>query len=674
MSRVVLAFFAAVLFVVFLTAYEVGVGTANPLQSRHMQLTQNAVKKSEENLVNCREVNTDLRSGGDVNVARAMAEMRRQREELMNIVALERERVVSARSLLQVCEDELASDLSVLFGVADHNFTARLRSLEKKRKHLEGLHSMLNTDPFGAVQLRSSSEIRALQAALFHEMRASKKKAENGVASGAACAKSSVKYSVVFDIGSTGNRVHVYKYRVAPATRTAAAAGSELSDIDLVEELFELNHKALSELENSVQDAPEALWELFVKAKDFVPAELHACTAAEFKATAGLRMLGMEKANEILAGIRARYRNETFWLRGNASVRILDACEEGPMAWLTVNYLLGAFSRGATATDSTVAVIDLGGGSTQIVFEPGESTFHGMRTDFRYAATLGSRSVRAYQHSYEGYGLHAATKKLLYHIQGKSQEKPGGGTATNTAMTTTTTAPANGGDEVLPVWKALRNLGADGRSERGDIVTKRAPPMPPPDAEAMEAFPCFAVGYEDPLGVKNVKRNNAEEPVMPPNFQACANLFRDRLLKPVGLTCEAVNCGIAGVMQPPLTNFTGEIYAFSFIFDLLVLANSSLVPAGAAVSKEKFEVKLPDLAKIAEGHCAAFSLTRIAEATAKGGLGSLKPEYECMYYSYVYALLRYGYEVPEDRVLHVAKKIRGYETAWSLGASLLSLT
>lgn len=675
MGRVVVAFFAAVLVVVFLTSYEVGVGTANPLQSRHMQLTENAVMKSESNLASCREVNGDLKSGGDVNAAQAVAEMKRQREELVSIVALERERVASARSLLQVCEDALARDLSVLFGVADHNITARLRSLEEKRTHLESVISMLNTGPFGAVELRRSSDIRALQAALFHEMRASKKKAENVEP----CTKSSDKYSAVFDIGSTGNRVHVYKYRVAPAAHTAAAAGSELSDMDLAEEFFELNHIALSELDNPVRDAPEALWELFVKAKDFVPADLHACTAVEFKATAGLRMLGMEKATEILAGIRERYRNEAFWLRGNAPVRILDPREEGPMAWLTVNYLLGAFSRGAMAAASTVAIIDLGGGSTQIVFEPDERAFDRMHTDFRYSATLGSRSVRAYQHSYEGYGLHAATKALLFHVQGKSQEKPGGGTTTSTATTTTTTAPANGDDKATSVWDGQGNLDADGSGERDDIVTKRAPPMlpplppPPPDAEAVEAFPCFAVGYEDPLGVKNVKRNNVGKPVMPTNFQACANLFRDRLLKTVGLTCEAANCGIAGVMQPPLTNFTGEIYAFSFIFDLLVLANKSLVPAGAAVSKEKFEVKLPDLAKIAEGHCSAFSLTRIAEATAKEGLGSLKPEYECMYYSYVYALLRYGYEVPEDRVLHVAKKIRGYETAWSLGASLLSL-
>ncbi|GET86429.1 nucleoside phosphatase, putative [Leishmania tarentolae] len=672
--RAVAVFFTAVFAVVFLTVYEVGIGVANPHQSLHTQLTENAVKNGEAQLANCRYVNANLKGSGGVDAAQAMAEVRRQREELMSMLELERQRVSSARSRLQACEDALAKDLRLSSGVADHHVTERSRLLEEKQRSLEEWHTMRSAGPLRAVESRRSSDIRALQAALFHEMRAYKT-ADNDVAKEETCAKSSAKFSVVFDIGSTGNRVHVYKYRVTPLRHIAAAARFELSDLDLVEELFELNHKALSELENPVQEAPDALRVLFLKAKNFVPAELHACTPVEFKATAGLRMLGAEKATDILAAIRARYLNETFWLCGNSPVRILDAREEGPMAWLTVNYLLGAFSRSTTkAATSTVAVIDLGGGSTQIVFEPGESVFREMGTDFRYSATLGSRSVRAYQHSYEGYGLHAATKELLFHIQGKRQENPGGATPTTcTATRTTTTAPASSDDKAPSVRDLLGNVAADAGDARDDIATKSVPP-PQRDAEAVEAFPCFAVGYEDPLGVRNIRRNNAEEPVVHPSFQSCMNLFRDRLLKPVGLTCEAANCGIAGVMQPSLANFTGEIYMFSFIFDLLSLANSSLVPAGAAVSKEKFEIKLPDLARIAEGHCAAFSLTRIAEAAAKGGLGSLKPQYECMYYSYVYALLRYGYGVPEDRVLHVVKKIRGYEASWSLGASLLSLT
>ncbi|XQJ25192.1 guanosine diphosphatase, putative [Leishmania guyanensis] len=676
MGRIVLGLFAVMLVAIVITAYQVGVSTANPRQSRHIQLAQNAVAKSEAMLTGCREANANLKNSGSVKGAQAIAEMARQKAELTSTVALEHERVASARSLLQACEDGLASEHRTLFSTAHRNTTAHLLWLKQRRAHLKSEHEKLTEGPLGVVEPRRSSGIRALQAALLQEIHPSTGLAGNGVENRKACMDAAAKYSVVFDIGSTGNRVHVYKYRVNPLTQISASAPDELSKIDLVGELFELNYKALSELNNPVQDAPEALWELFAKAKNFVPAELHACTPIEFKATAGLRMLGLEKATEILAGIRARYRKETFWLRGSAPVRILDSHEEGLMAWLTVNFLLGTFARNTEATASTAAIIDIGGGSTQIVFEPGEDTFYKMRADVRGSATLGGRSVKVYQHSYEGYGLHAATKALLFHIQGKRQERPDGGSATRA----TTTAQTSGDDSTPSVGNCVRNVGANDNKDEEDenMITDTAPPKTLPwlqlDTEAVDAFPCFAVGYEDQLGVRNTKRNDAGEPARHPDFQACANLFRDRLLKPVGLTCEEVNCGVAGVFQPPLANFTGDIYAFSFLFDLLAMANNSLAPVGAAVSNDKFEVKLPDLAKIGERHCAAFSLTRIAEATAKGGLGSLKPEYECMYYSYTYALLRYGYEVPEGRVLHVAKKISGYETAWPLGASLISVT
>ncbi|KAG5485605.1 hypothetical protein LSCM4_06561 [Leishmania orientalis] len=681
MNRAVIGLLAVVLVVVFITAYEVGVSTANPRQSHHVQLTQSAVKKSEATLLSCQQANADLKSGGEIRAARAIAEMERQKEELTNILALERERVTSARSLLQVCEDELAKELSALFGVADQNVTASLEWLQAKRAHLEAEHARLTEGSLGVVELRRSSDIRALQAALFHEMRAHQNVSGNGAVSGEVCARSAFKYSVVFDIGSTGNRVHVYKYAVDPRMQVNAAAPDGLSQINLVEELFELNHKALSELDNPVREAPEALWELYMKAKNFVPAELHACTPVEFKATAGLRMLGSERAAEILAGIRARYRNETFWLRGSAPIRILEAREEGPLAWLTVNFLLGAFAKNNRTAASTAAIIDLGGGSTQIVFEPGERAFQKMHADMRYSATLGSRSVKAYQHSYEGYGLHAATKELLLEIQGRRQERPGGGSGITTGTTPTvvaTTARGHRDSNGAFRLNAEDDVGPK-NDERGDIAinttrkTTTRPSPPPQDAETMEAFPCFAVGYEDPTGVKNTKKNDAGEPSAHPDFYACVKLFRDRLLKSVGLKCKVASCGIADVFQPPLAKFSGDIYAFSFVFDLLDLANSSLLPAGAAVSTEKFEVKLADLAKIGEAHCSTLSLHRIAEATAKGGLGSLKPEYECMYYSYMYALLRHGYQVPEKRVLHVAKKIRGYEAAWSLGASLVSI-
>jgi apyrase len=47
------------------------------------------------------------------------------------------------------------------------------------------------------------------------------------------------------------------------------------------------------------------------------------------------------------------------------SVSIMDGAEEGAFQWLTMNYLLGNLERGLA---STVATVDLGGGSVQLAY------------------------------------------------------------------------------------------------------------------------------------------------------------------------------------------------------------------------------------------------------------------------------------------------------------------
>ncbi|KAG5488356.1 uncharacterized protein JKF63_07951 [Porcisia hertigi] len=659
-----------ILFATFLCfAFGVGCHAAKRRQAHDVQLAEIAVSSNEKLLARCRQDNAALQSNVLAS-AQAIRELMQRKEDLFRMISIDRERAASSRGLLRACRDALAEGRRILSGAASQKPTLYIQWLQARRRNLGVEHEKLTEDSLGADQHRRQDDIRALQRAITEEMRAQTDAARRVATNGDVCTNSTVRYSVVFDIGSTGNRVHVYKYAIRGTGDTAAVTRDVLSESDLVEELFELNHVALSKLANPVLEAPGVLSDLFLKAEAYVPAELQVCTPIEFKATAGLRMLGAEAAAKILAGIREHYRHEVFWLRGEAPVRILDGREEGPLAWLAVNFLLGAFNTSTAVAVSTVAIIDIGGGSTQIVFEPGEEMFNTVHPDFRYLASFANRHVRAYQHSYEGYGLHAATRELLVNIQGKREEKPGGG-AIRATMTASTRAPEKAGGSCSLSPLSAGNMATD--EDNVDGVTNLLPP-PPRDEEAVVAFPCFAVGYEDSLGVKNTKYGASGKPVTLPNLQGCASLFRDRLLKRVGMSCKATHCGIAGVPQPPLARFTGDIYAFSFLFDLLRLANSSLLPTGAVVSDEKFEVKLADIANVAEGHCAALSLTRITERTAKGDLSSLKPEYECMYYSYVYALLRYGYEVPEDRVLHVAKKIGGYETAWSLGASLLSFT
>jgi len=88
------------------------------------------------------------------------------------------------------------------------------------------------------------------------------------------------------------------------------------------------------------------------------------------KATAGLRLLGDAKSTRILAAVRKRLVETGFPvadLNSEDGVAVMDGRDEGVFAWITVNYLT---QRIGGERISTSGVMDLGGGSTQIVFEP----------------------------------------------------------------------------------------------------------------------------------------------------------------------------------------------------------------------------------------------------------------------------------------------------------------
>lgn len=677
-SRIALTVCLVVLVVVFVTAYNIGSSTANPHKQRLLQSNMKLLSAKKEDVAKCEARKQTYLNGEKISVTQVIDELELQKRAVEDGLRMEQERAASMRLLVQKCKEGIAELRKKAFGAPAENITAYMESLETKRLKLIEQYETL-TD---IKEVHRRKDLITLQQAIVQQLILLDAQA-GPTGRVTACEASPAKYSVVFDIGSSGNRVHVYKYTVKPITGngTIANAGNTtdgiieslavqtsttakprdlISQITLKEELFKFNHRALSKLPNPVAEAPGALRELFDQAKAFVPAEMHFCTPVEFKATAGLRMLGVDKATEILSAIRREYRNETFWLRGSAPVRILDGSEEGPMAWLTVNFLLGAFEQGSGA--NTVAVIDLGGGSTQVVFEPHTDTFYQMPELHQFTAQLGGRTVRAYQHSYEGFGLHAATRELLYNLQGKRQPKPPKATQ---QRQTSTAPPTEDGGFLGNLFGDGHNPGdADGDDNNNVEQTKLTLPL---DPTAVEAFPCFAVGYIDALGVSNTKMTKDGVPLTQPNFTACANLFRDRLLKPHDVPCPmAGHCGIGNTYQPPLTQFPGNIYAFSFIFDLLEAANATAL----AVSSEKFVARLSDLQEIGTRRCADLTLDRIRAAELRG---SLQPAYDCMYYAYVYTLLRDGYGIADDRQLHVAKKINAFETAWTLGASLISL-
>jgi len=149
-----------------------------------------------------------------------------------------------------------------------------------------------------------------------------------------------------------------------------------------------------------------------------VPEHLWHCTPVAVKATAGLRELPETQGHDIIHAVEQRLREKyPFPLPARRAVEIMDGKDEGVYAWITANYLLGAIG-GANSHDTsnggTYAVLDLGGASTQIAFEPAfsrpDSTF--LAGDHRYDLVFLGKTHVLYQHSYLGYGLMRARRHV----------------------------------------------------------------------------------------------------------------------------------------------------------------------------------------------------------------------------------------------------------------------
>uniref|UniRef100_A0A3P9H483 nucleoside diphosphate phosphatase n=1 Tax=Oryzias latipes TaxID=8090 RepID=A0A3P9H483_ORYLA len=218
------------------------------------------------------------------------------------------------------------------------------------------------------------------------------------------------QYGVMFDAGSTGTRVHIFKLQMK---------SKEPPTVD--HETFKAIKPGLSAYADDPEKCAAGIQELLDVAKSSVPPSMWAKTPLVLKATAGLRLLPGEKAKQLLEKVRQIFHESPFLSRDD-SVSIMDGTDEGISAWITVNVLIGGLSR---ADITTVGMLDLGGGSTQITFSPrDEKTIQMSPIDFIRSFQMFDRTHTVYTHSYLGLGLMSARLTIL----GGSVDPPGGST------------------------------------------------------------------------------------------------------------------------------------------------------------------------------------------------------------------------------------------------------
>lgn len=422
----------------------------------------------------------------------------------------------------------------------------------------------------------------------------------------------------MIDAGSTGSRIHVYRFNNCGSTP------------ELENEVFEQTKpktggSGLSSFKEDAEGAAQSLDPLMEVAIKSVPEEYRSCSPVALKATAGLRLLGPEMSDKILTAVR--HRLETVYpfpvvSKEKGGVQIMDGSDEGVYAWITTNYLLGKI--GGPDETPTAAVFDLGGGSTQIVFQPtfekskaGGMPEHLAEGDHKYDLKFGGREFELYQHSHLGYGLMSAREAM------------------NTVV--------------------VENMLAHSPK---DLEWVKQPIQNPCIGPGMSKDVTLKFPADHPLGPSvMVHMVGPKDQSMAPQCRAIA----EKILKKSG-DCKLAPCSFNGVHQPSLakTFAKEDVYVFSYFFD-------RTAPLGMPES-----FTLDELHQLTSTVCAGESQWKAFEGV-ENALEELRgrPDW-CMDLSFMVGLLHTGYEMPLSREVKIAKKIKNNELGWCLGARLVS--
>lgn len=422
-------------------------------------------------------------------------------------------------------------------------------------------------------------------------------------------------FVIMIDAGSTGSRVHIYEFNTCQTPPV------------LVQETFEMLKPGLSSFDTDTVGAATSLDPLLALAMKTVPVAQQGCTPVAVKATAGLRLLGEEKANNILVEVRRHLQEDfPFAVVDGDGISIMDGKDEGVYAWITTNYLLG--NIGSSEKLPTAAVFDLGGGSTQIVFEP-EFTHDETMTDgdHKYKMTFGNRDFILYQYSHLGYGLMQGRHKingLIIENSLKADPKLADQKITDKTLLTNAKASVTLQNPCIPPGVIAENIQVDMGDNQYYVV--------------------------------NMKGPSAEYGV---HAGAQCRFLAEKVLNKE-MECLTTTCSFNGIYQPSLTKsfkHANDMYIFSYFYDR---TNPLGFPSSFTVEE------LRDLAKVVCGGEAFWK-----DILLPDHIDELNQEPQwCLDLSFITAMLHTGYDIPLGRELKTAKTINSNELGWCLGASL----
>ena len=238
------------------------------------------------------------------------------------------------------------------------------------------------------------------------------------------------RYGLVFDAGSSGTRVYVYRWKNAAAARADDDDDDDLSrlpEIKTKKKWIKKVHPGVSTFGQQPElVGPDHLKELIDFASDIVPKSEIEHTPVFLLATAGMRLLPDDQRNDVLRNICSYFQRTTKFLLPDCDlhVQVIPGETEGLYGWIAANYLLGGFDAPEKhdhgKNHHTYGFLDMGGASAQIAFAPNTTEAEKHANDLKL---LRLRRVDGQELEYKvfvttwlGFGANEARRRYVDHL------------------------------------------------------------------------------------------------------------------------------------------------------------------------------------------------------------------------------------------------------------------
>ncbi|KAH0921473.1 hypothetical protein HID58_021491 [Brassica napus] len=212
--------------------------------------------------------------------------------------------------------------------------------------------------------------------------------------------RSSFRYSVVIDAGSSGSRAHVFRYWFESGKPVFDFGEENYASLKL--------SPGLSSYADNPQGASVSVKELVEFAKGRVPKDVLKKSEIRLMATAGMRLLDVSVQEQILEVTRCVLRSSGFKFQDEWA-SVISGFDEGMYAWVVANYALGSLGGDPL---HTTGIVELGGASAQVTFVSSETAPPGFSRTISY----GGVSYKIYSHSFLHYGQVASESREYYNL------------------------------------------------------------------------------------------------------------------------------------------------------------------------------------------------------------------------------------------------------------------